>query len=75
MALMPAPDYATEIAALERGLGSGEARIESDGDSVTYRGVADIMRALDYFRQRAAPAVASAGVVRPASTIAVYDPR
>ena len=59
---MPAPDYATEIAALERGLGSGEARIESDGDSVTYRGVADIMRALDYFTQRAAPAMVSAGV-------------
>jgi hypothetical protein len=75
MALMPAPDYATEIAALERGLGSGEARIESDGESVTYRGVADIMRAIDYFTQRAAPATAPVGVCRPASTIAVYDPR
>lgn len=71
---MPAPDYVTEIATLERGLGSGEARIESDGESVTYRGVADIMRALDYFRQRAAPAIAPAGICRPASTVAVYDP-
>lgn len=72
---MPAPDYATEIAALERGLGSGEARVESDGDSVTYRGVVDIMRALDYFRLRAAPATSPVGICRPASTVAVYDPR
>jgi hypothetical protein len=55
---VPAPDYAEEIAKLEAGLGSGEARIESDGESVTYRGVTDIMRALAYFRQQAAGAVA-----------------
>lgn len=72
---MPAPDYATEIAALERGLGTGEARIESEGESITYRGVSDIMKALDYFRRRAAPAVAAAGILRPASTLAVFDPR
>ena len=72
---MPAPDYATEIAALERGLGTGEARIESEGESITYRGVGDIMRALDYFRRQAAPRLAAGGVVRPASTIAVFDPR
>lgn len=53
---MPAPDYADEIAKLEAGLGSGEARIESDGESVTYRGVTDIMRALAYFRQQAVDA-------------------
>lgn len=69
---MPAPDYATEIAALERGLGSGEARIESEGESVTYRGVADIMRALAYFRQQAI--VLPVGLARPASTVAVFDP-
>lgn len=72
---MPAPDYATEIAALERGLGSGEARIESEGESITYRGVSDIMRALDYFRGRASAAPAVASAVRPASTLAVFDPR
>ena len=75
MALMPAPDYATEIAALERGLGTGEARIESDGESVMYRGVKDIMLALDYFRGRAVPVAAPVGTCRPASTVAVYDPR
>lgn len=69
---MPAPDYATEIAALERGLGSGEARIESDGESVTYRGVGDIMKAIGYFRDRAA--AASAPQRRSANTYAVYDP-
>ena len=72
---MPAPDYATEIAALERGLGTGEARIESEGESITYRGVGDIMKALDYFRRQAASRIAAGGVVRPASTIAVFDPR
>lgn len=72
---MPAPDYATEISALERGLGTGEARIESDGESVTYRGVGDIMKALDYFRRQAASRFAPAGILRPASTIAVFDPR
>ncbi len=72
---MPAPDYAAEIATLEAGLGSGEARIESDGESVTYRGVTDIMIALQYFRTRAAPVMATGGIVRPASTVAVFDPR
>lgn len=72
---MPAPDYAVEIAKLEAGLGSGEARIESDGESVTYRGVTDIMVALDYFRSRATPAVATPAYARPASTVAVFDPR
>lgn len=72
---MPAPDYADEIAKLEAGLGSGEARIESDGESVTYRGVTDIMIALDYFRSRSAPAPLGAAVTRPASTLAVFDPR
>ena len=67
---MPAPDYADEIAKLEAGLGSGEARIESDGESVTYRGVTDIMRALAYFRQQAADAAhTSSGL---ASTYAAF---
>jgi len=69
---MPAPDYASEIAALERGLGTGEARIESDGDSVTYRGVGDIMKALEYFRGRASAAFAPQ--TRSMHTLASFDP-
>ncbi len=69
---MPAPYYTDEIAKLEAGLGSGEARIESDGEAVTYRGVRDIMIALDYFRGKAASAPAVAQ--RPASTLAVFYP-
>lgn len=69
---MPAPDYATEIAELERGLGTGEARIESNGESVTYRGVGDIMKALEYFRNRAAAAFAPQ--TRSGNTLAAYDP-
>lgn len=69
---MPAPDYSTEIAALEAGLGSGEARIESDGESVTYRGVGDIMKAIAYFRDRAAAAYAPQ--TRSANTYAAFDP-
>lgn len=68
---MPAPDFATEIAALEAGLASGEARVESDGDSVTYRGVGDITRALAYFRQRAADAMGDR--TRGASTFASFE--
>jgi hypothetical protein len=72
MAVVPAPDYADEISKLEAGLGSGEARIESEGESVTYRGVADIMSALGYFRQRAASAAPQA--YQTASTYAAFYP-
>lgn len=65
---MPAPDFAAEIAQLEAGLASGEVRIDSDGDSVTYRGVGDIKQALAYFRQQAA-ANGRAG----ASSFAVFE--
>lgn len=54
---MPAPDYATEIGALEAGMASGEATIESDGERITYRSISDIRAALTYFRQRAADAM------------------
>lgn len=67
---MPAPDYVTEIAALEAGMASGEARIESDGDVVIYRGVGDIMAALKYFRDKAASA---AGVLTRRSSVAIFD--
>jgi hypothetical protein len=67
---MPAPDYATEIAALEAGLASGEARVESDGDVVVYRGVSDIMAALKYFRDKAA---AAAGTLTRRSSVAIFS--
>ena len=68
---MPAPDYATEIAALEAGLGSGEARVESDGDVVVYRGVSDIMSALEYFRRKAA--AAAGPLTRGRSSVGVFS--
>jgi hypothetical protein len=67
---MPAPDYATEIAALEAGLSSGEARVESDGDVIWYRGVADIMSALKYFRDKAA---AATGNLTRRSTTTIFS--
>jgi hypothetical protein len=67
---MPAPDYAAEIAALETGLASGEARVESDGDVVVYRGITDIMAALNYFRSKAA---AASGTLTRRSTAAIFD--
>jgi hypothetical protein len=72
MVLMPAPDYAVELAALEAGMATGEATIESDGDRVTYRSVAEIMVALSYFRQRAADACGPR--TRSASTFATFYP-
>lgn len=69
---MPAPDYATEIAALQAGLASGEARIESDGDVIWYRSVGDITKAISYFTQLAASA-AAAGRPVSASTVAAYE--
>lgn len=67
---MPAPDYAAEIAQLEAGIASGEARIESDGDVVVYRGVSDIMSALKYFRDKAA---AAAGTLTRRSSVGVFS--
>jgi hypothetical protein len=69
---MPASDnYATEIAALQAGLATGEARIESDGDMIWYRSVADILKGIDYFTRLAA----STSLTRPSSTVAVFDPK
>lgn len=53
---MPAPDYAVEIAQLEAGLASGEATVESDGDRVTYRTIAEIQKGIAYFTRKAATA-------------------
>lgn len=53
---MPAPDYATEIAALETALSTGELTIEQDGERVTYQSASDLVKRLSYFQQRAAQA-------------------
>jgi hypothetical protein len=52
------------------GLASGEARVESDGDVVVYRGVTDIMAALKYFRDKAAAASRHAD---PRSSVAIFS--
>lgn len=68
---MPASDnYATEIAALETGLASGEARIESNGEMIWYRGAADILAGLSYFRRKAAAALSP---TTRGSSVAVFS--
>jgi hypothetical protein len=69
---MPAPGYEVEIAALETGLSSGEATVESDGDRVTYRGVTEILAAISYFRSKATEAVTGIAP-RRGSTLAIFD--
>lgn len=70
---MPAPDYATEIAQLEAALAAGELKIESDGDQLWFKSAADIIAQINYFRTKAADAGNS--TARPATTVAVFDPR
>lgn len=67
---MAAPDYATEIAALEAAMASGELRVESDGDVVLYRSISDVKAALDYFRAKAA---AANGTQTRGSSVAVFN--
>jgi hypothetical protein len=67
---MPAPDYSTEIAALEAAIAGGELTIESDGDRVTYKSTADMLSALNYFRNQAA---AAANTRRGGSSVGVYQ--
>lgn len=69
---MAAPDYATEIAALEVAASSGELTVESDGERVTYRSLAEVLRALDYFRSKAIAAASPNR--RSASTVAAFAP-
>lgn len=61
---------AERIAKLEQALGNGVLTIESDGERITYRSTSDLIRAINYNKGL----IASVGVQRPASTIAVYDP-
>lgn len=54
---MPAPDYAIEIAALEKALATGELEIQSGllgTDRVIYRSTSDLLASLNYFKSQAA---------------------
>lgn len=53
---MPAPDYAKEIAELDRAIGTGELTIESEGERVTYRSMSDLKEARRHFASLAASA-------------------
>ena len=52
---------------------SGELTVESDGDRVTYRSVAEIQRAIDFCDRQIANSSNTA--LRPASTVAAYSTR
>ncbi|MBA4092264.1 MAG: hypothetical protein C0494_16965 [Sphingobium sp.] len=67
-------DYSSKITALEDALASGELTVESDGERVTYRSVTDLKAALDYFSGKNGGSGVT-GDVRPATTVAYYDPR
>ena len=64
-------DYAAKKEALEEALLAGELTVETDGDRVTYRSVAEIQRAIDYCDARIAEAALVAR--RPAATLAEFD--
>lgn len=70
---MPAPDYATEIAALEQALATGQLEIQAGGfggDRVVFRSISDLLASLNYFKAQAA---ANNPNTKPASTLAAYD--
>lgn len=72
---MPAPDYASEIAALEAAMAAGELTVESDGERVTYQNFTDLRRRLDFFLERAA-AFSGPQTRRPggsSTSFAVFD--
>lgn len=69
---MPAPDYAVEIAALEAAAATGELTVESDGDRVTYRSMADLLAALGYFQRKAATNAAT-GSGATTTTLAAFQ--
>lgn len=68
---MPAPDFTTEIANLEAAAATGELTVESDGERVTYRSMADLLAALAYFQNRARVASAPAG--KTTTTLAAFQ--
>lgn len=66
---------AEKIAKLEDALASGVLTVESDGERVTYRSRGDLLGAIDYFKRELVAEVTPAASARPATTLAVYDPR
>jgi hypothetical protein len=64
-------DYTTQIAAIDTALASGELTVESDGDRVTYRSTADLLKARDHFARLQSQSLSG----RPSSTVAQFDPR
>ena len=66
---------AAKIAKLEEALASGVLTVESDGERLTYRSRADLLGAIDYFKRALAEETPSVATQRPASTLAVFDPR
>ncbi|SEM62659.1 hypothetical protein SAMN05192583_0881 [Sphingomonas gellani] len=66
-------DHSDKIAALEAAAASGLLTIESEGDRQTYRSMSDLLAALAYFRNQQASGTPT--ISRPASTVAVFDPR
>ena len=65
-------DYAAKVAALEEAAGSGELTVKTDGREVTYRSMADLMRALSYFRSQMAASGATTGPESYGSTLATW---
>lgn len=63
-------DYSAQIAAIDAALASGELTVESDGDRVTYRSIADLKAAREHFVRLQAAATTQ----RPSATVAVFDP-
>lgn len=63
---MAAPDYAAEIAALEAAAASGVLTVEADGERLTYKSTADVLKAVEYFKARAAAAAAPVGAATSA---------
>lgn len=58
---MPAPDYATEIAGLETSIGRGVLTVEADGERVTYASIADMLKALAYYKGQATASASPSG--------------
>lgn len=63
-------DYTAKIAALEEAVGSGALTIESNGERITYRSMADLLGALRYFEGKQAGT--GTGSDPYATTLAVF---
>lgn len=70
---MPAPDYQTEIDALESALASGELTVEENGARITYRSTSDIVAQIRYFKSRAQEFLAPRTRPGPSVAVAVFE--